>query len=131
MSFIEILTDWMTPSYEKGGNVNKGKEWCVEYLPSNEDEYKIEKGFFSKAEAERWVKGENLYNRTDEINIRPLNESIKKKKIPEKGTPEWHQLQIAKSTIKMSPAGAEIMGGMTMEEAKKVLDKYGIKYDKE
>jgi hypothetical protein len=32
-----------------------------------------------------------------------------------------HQLKIAKDTLKMSDAGALIMGGMTKEEARKVI----------
>ena len=45
-------------------------------------------------------------------------------KKPQKGTPEWHQLQIAKKTLKMNPVMAEIMGGMNLDEAKKIIDKY-------
>ena len=45
-------------------------------------------------------------------------------KKPEKGTPAWHQLQIAKKTLNMTPAMAEVMGGMTIDEAKKIVDKY-------
>ena len=37
--------------------------------------------------------------------------------------PEKHQLKIAKATLKMSEAGARIMGGMTHEEAKAVIKK--------
>lgn len=36
---------------------------------------------------------------------------------------EKHQLKIAKSTMKMSDAGAFIMGGMTKDEARKVIKK--------
>ena len=50
--------------------------------------------------------------------------------LPEKGTPNWHQLQIAKSTMKLSEVGAMMLGGMNHEEAKKILDKYHIKYAK-
>ena len=35
--------------------------------------------------------------------------------------PEKHQLKIAKDTLKMSDAGALIMGGMTKDEARKIL----------
>ncbi len=55
---------------EKGGDVEQ--EWCVEYLPSDSDTYKIEKGFFSKEAAQKWVNAENLKNRADEINIQPM-----------------------------------------------------------
>ncbi len=39
--------------------------------------------------------------------------------------PEKHQLAIAKSTLKMSDAGAMIMGGMTKKEARDFLKKIG------
>lgn len=34
-----------------------------------------------------------------------------------------HQVKIAKATLKMSEVGAAIMGGMTKEEARKLLKK--------
>jgi hypothetical protein len=37
--------------------------------------------------------------------------------------PEKHQLKIAKATLKMSEIGAKIMGGMTHEEARDVIEK--------
>lgn len=45
-------------------------------------------------------------------------------RLPEKGSPEWHRLKIARATVKMSPEGAALMGGMTMEEAKAIVEKY-------
>lgn len=50
-------------------------------------------------------------------------------RMPEKDSPEWHQIQIAKKTVKMSPAMASMMGGMSMEEAEGCLTKYGIKFE--
>ena len=35
--------------------------------------------------------------------------------------PEMHQLKIAKDTLKMSDAGAMIMGGMTKKEAREIV----------
>lgn len=37
-----------------------------------------------------------------------------------------HQKRIAKDTLKMSDAGASIMGGMTKEEARQVLQRLGV-----
>lgn len=37
--------------------------------------------------------------------------------------PEKHQLKIARSTLKMSDAGAFVMGGMTKVEAREVIFK--------
>jgi len=56
------------------------------------------------------------------------NENYKTGGKVEKGTPEWHQLQIAKRTINMNPAMASVMGGMSIDEAKAILDKHNIKY---
>jgi hypothetical protein len=47
--------------------------------------------------------------------------------LPEKGTPEWHKVQIAYKTIKMPSAMQGVMGGMTEDEAWEVLNRYGFK----
>ena len=39
--------------------------------------------------------------------------------------PDQHRLKIAKSTLKMSDAGAVIMGGMTKDEARDFLKSIG------
>lgn len=39
--------------------------------------------------------------------------------------PEKHQLRIAKATLRMSDAAARVMGGMTKEEAQKIVHKKG------
>ena len=38
-----------------------------------------------------------------------------------------HQLNIARKTLKMSEIGARIMGGMTHEEAREIIKKFGEK----
>ena len=38
-----------------------------------------------------------------------------------------HQLKIARDTLRMSDVGAQIMGGMTKEEARDFLRKYAGK----
>jgi len=35
--------------------------------------------------------------------------------------PEKHQLKIAKKTLTLSDAGARIMGGMTKDEARRII----------
>ena len=45
-------------------------------------------------------------------------------KKPEKNSPEWHRLQIAKKILKGTSIMAQIMGGMSLEEAKIVVEKY-------
>lgn len=37
--------------------------------------------------------------------------------------PEQHQLKIAKATLRMSDIGAKIMGGMTKDEARLVIQR--------
>ena len=39
-----------------------------------------------------------------------------------------HQITIAKKTLQLSDVGALIMGGMTKEEARNLLSKFGIPY---
>lgn len=52
----------------------------------------------------------------------------KKKKFNEALTvPEKHQLKIAKDTLKMNPAMANVMGGMSHKEAKEIIKKLSKK----
>lgn len=39
-----------------------------------------------------------------------------------------HQIKIAKQTLRMTDAGAFIMGGMSKAEARAILKKHGIKF---
>ena len=52
---------------------------------------------------------------------------VKKTRSFEPGSPDWHQFQIAKRTLAMSDMGANVMGGMTKDEARAFLTKHGIK----
>lgn len=60
-----------------------------------------------------------------DVYQKTIIEGKKKLSVPEK-----HQLNIAKKTLKMSDAGANIMGGMTKKEAREFLSKIGYS-DKE
>jgi hypothetical protein len=51
------------------------------------------------------------------------------KDIKDRDPASWHQIQIAKKTLKMPGAMAGVMGGMSKEEAKEILRKRGIKFD--
>lgn len=42
-------------------------------------------------------------------------------------TPEQHQLAIAKATLKMTPAGARVMGGMDYETAYELVFKRDLR----
>lgn len=45
-------------------------------------------------------------------------------KKPEKDTFEWHQLKIARQSLKMTDIGLLMMKGMTREEAQRIVNKY-------
>jgi len=49
--------------------------------------------------------------------------------LPQKGTPEWHELKIALDSFKMNPAMLGVMGGTTIERAAQTLARYGLKWD--
>jgi len=53
------------------------------------------------------------------------------KNMPQKGTPEWHQLQIAIQTMKMPDPMVNVMGGPDREESERVLAQYGMRWDEE
>lgn len=52
--------------------------------------------------------------------IKDYNPKQAKRKLT---VPEKHQLRIAKDTLRLSDIGARIMGGMTKEEARKIVNK--------
>ena len=54
-----------------------------------------------------------------------LGES-KESELKQKNPAAWHQVQIAKKTLKMPDAMVGVMGGPSKEEAKEILKKYGI-----
>ncbi len=37
--------------------------------------------------------------------------------------PERHQIKIARQTLKMNDVGARIMGGMTKDEARRIIER--------
>jgi len=105
----------------------------------------------AQAEAAKDAEGENIpeENNDDEemtdilLGYEPKNvgdDTEDNKEIPaikediesdlkQKDPATWHQIQIAKKTIKMPGAMADIMGGMTKEEAREILTKRGIKVE--
>ena len=64
----------------------------------------------------------------DNKEIPAIKEDIESD-LKQKDPATWHQIQIAKKTIKMPGAMADIMGGMTKEEAREILTKRGIKVE--
>lgn len=67
---------------------------------------------------------------TKKITLNELRRLVKQvineeKKIPKKGTPDYHQHKIAVDTIK-NPMKGKFLGGPSEEEAKEILmDKFG------
>jgi len=59
-----------------------------------------------------------------------LGES-KESELKQRDPATWHQIQIAKKTVRMPGAMAGVMGGMSKEEAKKILTQRGIKFTDE
>lgn len=57
--------------------VMETKMFQVRYLPNDSDNFKIEKGFTSRAEASKWIKGENLHDRAEEVDIESYDEGKK------------------------------------------------------
>lgn len=53
------------------------------------------------------------------------------KAMPRKGTPEWHQLQIAIQTMKMPDPMVNVMGGPDRAESERILAQYGLRWDEE
>jgi hypothetical protein len=53
------------------------------------------------------------------------------KSMPRKGTPEWHQLQIAIQTMKMPDPMVNVMGGPDREASERTLAEYGMRWDEQ
>jgi hypothetical protein len=59
------------------------------------------------------------------VGMQDVGES-KENEIKEKDPATWHQIQIAKRTLKMPDAMAGVMGGMTKQEATQLLMKHNL-----
>ena len=62
---------------------------------------------------------------------RPKPKPAKESKVKELTVPDKHQLKIARDTLKMTDAGAKVMGGPTKEEARAIIKKLTGKDAKE
>lgn len=82
-----------------------------------------EAAYFTTDKEDAIVTAKEMHGSEIGIKMRsvPVIESTSTKR--KLNVPEKHQLKIARSTLKMSDAGAIVMGGMTKEEAKKVIKK--------
>jgi hypothetical protein len=49
--------------------------------------------------------------------------------MPVRGTPEWHQVQVAIKSLKMPEAMLGVMGGPNKQQAAQILAQYGLKWD--
>lgn len=118
--------------YHHPGNMDDGTEVTFTFNSIDELKDKMDAGLKTIMD---WFSGSDYNTSKAEMKIRRMKHGgdityAKGGKLPEKGTPEWHQIQIAKKTVNMNPAMAGIMGGMSISEAKSILNKYGIKYAK-
>ncbi len=56
-------------------------------------------------------------------------EESKESDLKQRDPATWHQIQIAKKTIRMPDAMANVMGGMTKDQAREILKKRGISFN--
>lgn len=56
-------------------------------------------------------------------------DKIAQQPMPQKGSPEWHELKIAIQSFQMNPAMLGVMGGPNLEEAGRTLARYGLVWD--
>jgi hypothetical protein len=133
----------MVYAYKKGklnlDNLNKSLADKIKKIADGgigKDGEKIKGISLKKAKDFAKTKHEGLPEKVEEQNIILftdfVSESIKKEKEIGKQDPAlWHQIQIAKKTLKYNDIGASIMGGMTKDEARELLKKHNIKFEEE
>lgn len=101
---------------------DEGVECAVVYY-KEDDEFEC----MTKDEADDEEDGKVVYTaepsgENDDTDADDQEESVDEAEL---SVPQQHQLKIAKKTLKMSDAGANIMGGMNKEEARKFLKSIG------
>jgi hypothetical protein len=133
----------MVYAYKKGElNLDKLNKSLADKIKSIADGSKNKDGEKTKGMSLKAVKDfaktkhEGLPEKVEEQSIMLftdfVSESIKKEKeIGKQDAALWHQIQVAKKTLKYSDIGASIMGGMTKEEARKLLKKHNIHFKEE
>jgi hypothetical protein len=73
---------------------------------------------------------EDVFGRLGNI-LKPEKAPDIESELKQRNPAAWHQIQIAKKTLKMNDAMVGVMGGPSKEEAREILKKYGIKIDEE
>jgi hypothetical protein len=58
----------------------KRTEWAVQWLPYDADEFREVRGFQTKREADRWVRGEALLELSDELHVYKVAAKKRKKR---------------------------------------------------
>lgn len=113
------LPDWV---YERAGWKNVGGHWTdVEG-----------KGFPQQLldEAEGDTSGSVVKDVPWQRTMGSLTVRVKMAtNMPQKGTPEWHEFQIAVKSMKMPDAMLGVMGGPSKKDAQEILAKYGYRWD--
>ena len=98
--------------------------------------YPDEQGVETREGLDSWVSKDRpnrelqfVKTKEDATNsLKTISES-KESELKQRDPATWHQIQIAKKTLRMPGAMAGVMGGMSKEEAKQILTKRGIKFD--
>jgi len=93
-----------------GGQIKVKRESDNKEFVVKKNEWEPEKG----KKTSTTLRGRMHYNDEEQEGEEELNERTL-------SVPDQHRLKIAKDTLKMSDAGAKVMGGMTKEEARKVI----------
>jgi hypothetical protein len=75
------------------------------------------------------VKEPEEEEKVDETSINSVSEASKEDQLKQTDPATWHQIQIAKKTIRMPDAMANVMGGMTKDQAREILRKRGMKFN--
>lgn len=119
-------SDWEQPSGEVNWEEIATSEMESEraenpekYPKTNKEDDKLMKGMGIKMESLK--KGTDLKSSQEKKAMKTANLPI-----PQKGSPEWHQLKIAIQTLQMNSAMAGVMGGPSKEDARVTLQRYGI-----
>ena len=110
----------------KGGEINYTKNWRVFGITMQGKRFEKEITLGRMSDKNDVM---NALKRMPDTQIREVT-SIQEvmAKGGELSVFEKNQIKIAKDTLKMSNEGASLMGGMTKDEAKKILQKYKVKY---
>lgn len=134
LKFDEIQQYNFGKHMEQGGTMKEGKNGYVAFYKGKQMDVYADSSYQAQQKAAAAFKAKKSYEVTvvlaekegEQVTHTP---DFKNGGTLQKGSPEWHQVQIAKKTVKMNPAMISMMRGMTLSEAEAILKKHGIKYE--